>query len=220
MLCFYLLGGSAYLIQARHWKPVNFRRQMAAAWGFAARVPLARPHPLPNIGALPVPFTIKIRSSWPLFLAPCCGLAGCLLLLQTNFLPGVSLVLGIIIGASIVTTIWAFCPQQIEITYEGIRVRNIFFDRRQADISGAFRQNTIRWNEARLFAVRDGKPGTPAIHYELSSPYQVVKWARIRRPHWWSLCRPAVPFAEYDAQMEALIALISGVTGLPLYDVR
>ncbi len=30
----------------------------------------------------------------------------------------------------------------------------------------------------------------------------------------------ASPFAEYDAQMEALADLISGITGLPLYDVR
>ncbi len=69
-----------------------------------------------------------------------------------------------------------------------------------------------------LYAI--GKPGAPARHYELSSPYEVVKWQRIRRPHWWSLYRPSIAYAEYDAQMEALIALISGVTGLPLYDAR
>jgi hypothetical protein len=104
-------------------------------------------------------------------------------------------------------------PQRIEVTQEGLTVRHT---------AGWVRHGTnrIRWSEARLFAIRDGKPGEPAVHYELSSPYNVVQWTRARHNCWWALHRPAIPFAEYDAQMEALIALISGITGLPLYDVR
>lgn len=101
--------------------------------------------------------------------------------------------------------------QRIEVTQEGMTVRHA-----TGWLHGTTR---IRWNEARLFAVRGGKPGAPATRYELSSPYAVVQWTRTRGSQL-SLHRPAIPFAEYDAQMDALIALISGVTGLPLYDVR
>jgi len=113
-----------------------------------------------------------------------------------------------------------FLPPKIEITQEGIIVRHGFYDWLETEMRFRYGKRTILWNEARLFAIRDGKPGKPAVHYELSSPYEVVKWRRIRQPRWWSLYRPVIPFAEYDAQMEALIALISGITGLPLYDVR
>lgn len=54
--------------RAQRWKPMNARRQAAAAWGFAARVPLAQPHPLPNVAALPLPFTITLRPNWPKFM--------------------------------------------------------------------------------------------------------------------------------------------------------
>jgi hypothetical protein len=62
-----LLQGGRYLVQAPRWKLVNYRRQTAAAWGFAARVPPAQPHPLPNVGALPMPFTITLKPNWPQF---------------------------------------------------------------------------------------------------------------------------------------------------------
>lgn len=215
-----LFLGSAYLRQAPYWKLVNNRRQTAAAWGFAARVPLAQPHPLPNVGALPLPFTITLRPAWPLFLAPLGGITGLFVLMQIRFnFPG-GFVFACISGALIGISFWLFFPRKIEVTQDGLIVRHPFYDWWATEMRSALGTRTMRWSEARLFAVRDGKPGEPAIHYELSSPFEVVKWHRIRRPRWWSLYRPAIPFAEYDAQMEALIALISGVTGLPLYDVR
>jgi hypothetical protein len=78
----------------------------------------------------------------------------------------------------------------------------------------------ILWSDARLFAIRIGKPGAAKVCYELSSPLKVVTFARIVRPRWWALYRPAQPFGEYNAQMDALLALISAHTGLLLYDVR
>ena len=90
VLCFAcLVCGVIFLIQAPRWKLVNYRRQMAASLGFAARVPLATPHPLPNIGALPLPFTIKLRPAWPLFLIPVGGIAGLFFIIQQGFIfPG------------------------------------------------------------------------------------------------------------------------------------
>ena len=64
-----------FFVQARRWKPMNYRRQMAAAWGFSAHVPLAQPHPLPNVGALPLPFVIKLNPSWTKVLLPLVALA-------------------------------------------------------------------------------------------------------------------------------------------------
>ena len=225
------------LVQGRHWNQVNYRRQMAASWGFAARVPLAQPHPLPNVGALPMPFNIKLKVQWPLFLISsllCVGaspffLTMLSLIVTGDFkeslqlsLHGMSLIASLTWSFAITVNVllWWLLPRQIDITSEGLIV-GIAFHIWPGSIWRPRRwQSTIRWTEARLFAVRDGKPGTPATHYELASPYTVVQWRRIRRPRWWSLYRPAIPYAEYDAQMEALIALISGVTGLPLYDVR
>jgi hypothetical protein len=217
-ICFFLLRGSTYLVQAPHWNLVNYRRQMAAYWGFAARVPLAYPHPLPNVGALPLPFTIKLKPNWTLFLVFLSLLLSELLLIYTGLWMFLGPLTGFIGGLIIILPMRFFLPQKIEITQEGLTVRHTFLDW-WATAGGGYGKHTIRWNEARLFAVRDGKLGAPATHYELSSPYQVIKWQRIRQMHW-SCYRPAIPFAEYDAQMEALIALISGITGLPLYDVR
>lgn len=210
-------------VQARRWKPMNKRRQLAAVSGFAAHVPLAAAHPLPNVAALPLPFTIMLRPGWPKFVIGLSTLAALGIYLDTynyrvhgihliNIMNPFAIDINIIplFIWGLLIALW-LAPQRIEITQEGMTIRHAI---------GRILRERIRWSEARLFAVRDGKPGEPAIRYELSSPYEVVKWRRLRHPRWWSLYRPAIPFAEYDAQMEALIALISGITGLPLYDVR
>ena len=71
-----------------------------------------------------------------------------------------------------------------------------------------------------MFAIRDGKPGSTITRYELSSRFCVVQWGHVRQTRWWSLYRPASDFRASDEQMEALVAVISGYTGLPLYDLR
>ncbi|HEY7350020.1 MAG TPA: hypothetical protein VH599_17005 [Ktedonobacterales bacterium] len=233
-----LLAIRMLLVQGRHWNQVDYRRQMAAAWGFAAHVPLAQPHPLPNVGALPLPFTIKQKVKWlqalPVYLVLCLG--GGFLILPTlslivtgDFKEGwqaashgpfliLSIEWSLIIAINVMA--WWLWPRQIAITSEGLTVGLALTLWPGHSWRPKRRQSTIPWNQARLFAIRDGKPNTPATHYELSSPYVVVQWTRLRRPRWWSFHQPAIPFAEYDAQMEALIALITGITGLPLYDVR
>lgn len=228
----FILAGAMLSLHLKRWEPVNYRRQMAAAWGFAARVPLAQPHPLPNVGALPLPMTIKLKTNWPQALVFWFLLAGGVFLLESSIflLEGVGLLASMqhllqlpnLLGQFIVPLLYCTplmiqvtSPQHIEVTPEWLLVHH-----RKPWLSSKSRTQWVRWSDARLFAIRSGKPGTPATRYELSSPYAVVTWKRIRRPHWWSLHRPAIPFAEYNAQMEALIALISGLTGLPLYDVR
>lgn len=232
-----LFYGIQFFIQARRWDVVNQRRQAAAAWGFAAGVPVAEPQPFPNIEALPLPFTIKLRRNWLTIFALFCFLVAIVSSLQVNFyltnnfsfqqmitvitdwlanpssfwLVDVCLIAGCII--------WGSLPQSIEVTAQGLIVRHPKYDWFKT-ASGPFWKWVIPWSDIRLFAIREGKPGASKVRYEVSSPFKVVTFSRIVRPRWWSLYRPAQPFGEYNAQMDALLALISARTGLLLYDVR
>ena len=77
-----LIFGIRILLQPRHWSVVNQRRQWAAAYGSASGVPLAEPHPFPNIEALPLPFTIKLKRQWLFILFGFCLYMVLLLVLQ------------------------------------------------------------------------------------------------------------------------------------------
>lgn len=78
----------------------------------------------------------------------------------------------------------------------------------------------VRWNEAQLFAIYIGKEKEEAIKYELSSSTAIVRWRRLNQERWFSWLKPALPFDEYDRQMDALLSLIAAKTRLPLYDLR
>ena len=110
-------------------------------------------------------------------------------------------------------------PPSIQVTAQGLIIRHSIYDWFKTT-SGPFWKWGIPWSEARLFAIREGKHGASQVRYELSCPLKVVTFSRIVRPRWWALYRPAQPFGEYNAQMDALLALISARTGLLLYDVR
>lgn len=234
-----LMVASGILVfkQQRRWDRVNQRRQMAAAYGSAAGVPLAEPHPFPNIEALPQQFVIKLKTNWFTLLALTCMMI-CIALLAAA---GFSLSFGLLIGSSFkeivqdVSRSWTFplilapsmlitmvrlalARQHIEITPEGLAVTGPPYD--WASNKHQFKKQMIPWSEARLFAIRIGKSGASQVRYELSSPATVVTFSRIVRSRWWSLYRPAQPFGEYNAQMDALLAFISARTGLLLYDVR
>lgn len=242
LLFFYLiptlmitLGILAFKQQGR-WNVINQRRQMAAAWGSTSGVPLAESHPFPNAGALPPYFTIKHKANWHAAIALACLVAGLVVLTWTGFVISSALLIGTTLQEGIGDAFrfplfpWMFLlsplvllvrtslPQRIEITPEGLTVRHPGYD--WARSNRASKQQMIRWHEARLFAIRAGKPGASAVRYELSSPTTVITFDRIFQPHWWLRFRPAEPFGEYHAQMDALLALISARTGLPLYDVR
>ena len=92
---------------------------------------------------------------------------------------------------------------------------------------GVFETSRIRWRNARLFAtcpcnLWEKRAYAPTI-YELAGPNTVVRWERLRRkmPFTFAwLCKPSIPFDEYDQQMDALLSVIAAKTGLPLYDLR
>ncbi|HEU5198252.1 MAG TPA: hypothetical protein VFU32_01370 [Ktedonobacterales bacterium] len=225
--------GIITFVQARRWDVINQHRKQAAAYGFASGIPLAEPQPFPNIEALPLPFTIKLKTNWGLVTSLFCLFIGLLFFLQLNgysqrgwsFQQSLAHItnnwpffvvppLGILAFC-----VWIALPQSIEVTAQGLVVRHPMHDWFKT-ASGPFWKWVIPWSDARLFAIRDGKSGSSKVRYELSSPFKVVTLSRIVRPRWWSLYRPAQPFGEYNTQMDALLALISARTGLLLYDVR
>jgi hypothetical protein len=109
-------------------------------------------------------------------------------------------------------------PQRIVVYDDGLVVKRSLHDWWRT--SRQVGEHPIYWREARLFAIRSARPGAPATRYELASPNKVVTFGRARRARWWALYRPIIPWAEYDAQMDALLDVIAARTGLPLYDVR
>lgn len=128
--------------------------------------------------------------------------------------PSVVLIGGIIA----VLAAWNGARQRLEVSAHGLTV-----------LSSASPQDakTIRWHEARLFAVYPRGPrSAPPIWYELSGPTTIIRFARIRRPMPFvpfsllGATKPVVPFEEYDRQMEAVLGLIAAKTGLLLYDLR
>jgi hypothetical protein len=228
--------GILALIQARRWEVVNRHRQMAAAWGLASGIPLVEPRPVSPSGALPPHFTIKLKTNWFAVVALACLVVGIVLLIWLDF----SVPFGILLGEPfwesisyawhfsffpVIPLIFALSPvillvrsswsQRIEVTPEGVAVRDGWSSNRQQ-----VHTQVILWHEARLFALRGGKPGASTIRYELSGPTTVVTFRRILQPHFWSRFQPAQPFGDYQAQMDALLALISARTGLALHDVR
>ncbi len=230
-----LVAASIYIfIQARKWDATHDHRQQAAAWGAASGVPLASPPLIPNAQALAPQFTIKFKVNWVLLAAVFFLLVGMgfFFHISVNLVDYPSLQASIdhiaqdwlapfapLLIPAIRLLVPLARPQRIEVSPDLLIVHHSSFDWRQTS-SKEINDRVIPWSEARLFAIRDGEPGASSVRYELTGSKVVVTFGRIVRPHWWSLYRPAQPFNDYNAQMDALLALISAKTGLPLYDVR
>ncbi len=228
-ILFFWLGTQVFW-EARRWRLANQRRQQVVGLSFAAGAPLANPQPFPNAAALPPGFIIKLKANWlPLFLS-CCLLVSILLFLSFGPTLEGNTVHQDLLSLAISSSYWVILlgrlslSQRIVITPEALIVRHALFDWFRLPfwpVGGwQYGDKIIPWSDARLFAIREGKPGASKVRYEVSSPIKVVTFSRIVRSRWWSLYRPAQPFGEYNAQMDALLALISACTGLLLYDVR
>jgi hypothetical protein len=239
---FLTITGAILLVkQGRQWDGVNQRRQLAAAWGLASGIPPATPQPFPSAASLPEPFVLKVKTNWLAVVALPFLAVGLLFLVWAYFALSFGLLLGFPVQESLQPSLglWAFAlavtlivivnvtrlawsPERIEITSAGLSVTpagSVWRQRSRPNRTSNLTRR-IAWEEARLFALRSGKPGAAKLRYELSSPATEVTFRRIVRPHAWSLYHPAQPFDQYSAQMDALLSAISAHTGLPLYDVR
>jgi len=85
----------------------------------------------------------------------------------------------------------------------------------------------VGWDEVRLFAViRPGRHASPGVRYELSGSNTSLRWVYVR-PHMpfnlfvaRTATKPLESYADYDQQMQAVLATVISRTGLPLYDLR
>ena len=86
--------------------------------------------------------------------------------------------------------------------------------------------HTIKWSEARLFAIGRAvgrKQHPKVLVYTLVAPElrtYVIWWRLCRPPRWYDTQEPTMPFEQYDQYMQALLSLIADRTGLPLRDLR
>lgn len=221
-----------FLLSAWHFRKLNRRRQAATRGDLS--VPLAAEQPTSNEAALPLPITITLMASRgrSYAIGGCFGLlillSGLLLTFWDLFIssppdqgqPGAGFtiifllifIFGLALGLAILTSITLRrSAYKITATEEGLTVQQ------------SWMTFNTRWREARLFAIiptikRTGQPNA----YELSSIAAFTPLPRWR-PHslsLFSLFKPALPFDEYDRQMDALLSLIAAKTGLSLYDLR
>lgn len=227
MLC-WLLIALVYLLQAWRLKPLQLRRQMAATGAVGMLLPLATVQPIPNLAALPLPFTIRLRPQWP---AICMTIVAIWLLPLGIFslfwpyklsdaFPFILLVGGFFLVPLAALMGGIFIWQgytRIEVYDAGLRFAQGGHD------------TFIRWNETRLFAIFSpnllNRRTSLPISYELSSRYGILRIPRVYRKITFSqfflpVMVPRVPFDDYDRQMDALLSLIAAKTGLPLYDLR
>jgi len=186
------------------------RRQAAAKrreW-----VPLADPQPAANPPLLPLPAVISSNPGWLTFPLNVAVIWILLILSQLllfwpphgSFVHLLQLNLVIALPLSVLAQLTE-C-RWIEVSEEGLTIRTLF------------RRQSIRWHEARLFAI-DAKVKTTELpdHYELSSATTILRWSR--KLTYSRLTRFSSPFQDYSQHMESLLALIGARTGLPLYDL-
>lgn len=222
--CGFLLGAYIWMARLRwRWKRVNMRRQ-AAASGVHGGAALAAIQPFPDETAL-VLRAVIIHTVSRLRLMISLIEWGVICLIVFSLIN--AFVVGGDVGAVFLSNLQEHWPDmavalavalllslrrqytQIEVNAEGL----MFLAQGKTKL--------VRWDEARLFAVRGPRTSfSKAITYELASANEVITWKPLRRLHWWSIERPIVPFEEYQQQTEELLALIADRTHLPLYDVR
>ena len=218
------------LKQEHFWKRLEQRRQEAAAGDQSL---LAAHQPVPNAQALSLPLTIRQRPNWfSLLLLPGIMLivTAIALPIMLNILPRSvghrpvpSLFMPIFIGIA-VALILIYCVVIFAILYNKSR-KQLTLTEHGLIIPSFRKAHSISWQEARLFAI-DGIFGAksyphPAI-FEVSSARDIVRWGWVR-PNSVKViffAKPTVPTEDYNQQMEAVLSLIAGRTGLPLYDLR
>lgn len=222
------------LRQGRFWKRLEQKRQMAAR---GEQNLLATEQPDPRAGALQLPVTIEQRPNWLVLLL----IPGILLVLMVTFLiilltfppliyiptpthrhaPQVAVSL-IVIATLVVTLL--LCGLIFAIMYSKVRQQITVTEHGLLKL-GFRKVQTITWNEARLFAMGSifgAKKYPYPLLYELSSANELIRWTWMRpgTRRVWFFAKPTVSQEEYNRQMQALLSVIAGKTGLPLYDLR
>jgi hypothetical protein len=213
--------------QRRYWEQIEQRR-FAAIRG--NRALLAVEQPVANPFALQLPCTIKSRpgKGGILFIIAISLIVALLLVglpswLNNNFLFFSSnrlynFLILFAIAASVMTILL------LVLFFSPIGTQKIVVTEQDLSVSAGGQKSTIRWEEARLFAVYNAfgaqKSGA-VLTYELSSIRNIVRWSWVQRRDRFNMrLVPTIPLDEYNRQMQALNELIVARTGLPLSDLR
>jgi hypothetical protein len=195
---FLFLGCIARFRRFKNLRRAEQRRQSAVTvpqW-----IPLAAPQPVADPAALPLPYILSSNPGWlPALWGPP-ALWVLLLIPLSLFVWGFrgsyipTLVFSAEITVPLSILLYSLSYRWIEIRDEGLTIRTLF------------RHRTISWGEARLFAIDATEETTKAPEkYELSSATTILRWSREK---------------DHAEQLDSLLSLIAGKTGLPLYDLR
>jgi hypothetical protein len=190
------------------------RRRQAAARGLSAHPVLATEQPVARTAPLTLPVRLGLRATWRLQLLVWPWVALEVIAVGAgeplaHGVRGVHFFLTLL--GALATGSFCAClvtgERQLDVTAQHITLQL------------ASLQETVPWEEARLFAILRSRRGT--VSYELASAQASVAWDWVRpgsgRARFFA---PTVPHDEYDRQMEALLVLVVAKTGLPLYDLR
>jgi hypothetical protein len=188
---------------------------------------LADEQPVPDAQTLPLPTTIGMRPSWGrviVFIA-CWLFVGLLMSYWKSWVLGTFSLISVLVTVSpwlifavyFLAVYYARTRKQITLTEHGITL---------AGISPKIR--SIPWSEVRLFAISpvgtsfSGKEQSlpPPVIFEVASEHEMIQWHWLRGRGAFLLANPLVPLAEYEQQMNGILAVIKVKTGLPLYDLR
>ena len=220
-----LINAGAGVAQARVWRKQDQRRQQAVN---GDQNLIAEQQPIQETAALTLPLTITQRTAkgWTtIFIIAVILLAMPFIGLAIGFASTGTAFLLILILLAFISVFFAFylaAPvirgyQTLKVDERGISVR-----------VGFGRVHRIEWEEAKLFAISAVYKQPYGItsemrqfptYYELSTEREVVRWRWVRTRNFIAV-EPSLPVAEYDRQMQGLLALIAVKTGLTLYDVR
>lgn len=229
LLC--IIGGIGLLRRLKHLDRLARLRENVLRGGSAS---LAREQPVPNANALPIPATIELNNSRGTALFISIVIALLFVLFAIGVLAGLSssrnhsstntsspnlgstftllLILSamivLILLVALVLIFWQMRQQ---------RLRRIVIDEQGLSSTYHGITSSIRWTDARLFAIISPDKPTAIKFYELSNATTVVHWANL----------PARTLfgqgmnehnARYRSNIQALLSVIVARTGLPLYD--
>lgn len=177
---------------------------------------LTASQPVPDENALSLPTTLQLRPRRRSFLAMS-GIISIVAVISSftgsSFsltLPALTIELAIVLVTFLIFAVMILRPQMqydIEVNEHGLSVTHDNV------------RTTVKWSDARLFAVNDPKKPKRAKVYELATSETVARWMWLPPGMTFSYAfHPPLPLEEYHRQ-QAVLQLIEAKTHLPLYDI-
>jgi hypothetical protein len=226
-LCMVLVAasfGCSLLIMKAVWKRRDPKRQRALEGDTSL---LASEQPNKNEQALSLPTTLELHMKPTIylfmmaFIVIVVTIMALIIALIVHISQAELLIFAAVLGAFLLFFFIIFglgayigmrkARQKVTISAEGITTRYLS------------KTTTIPWHEARFFCVNGVEKLNRARVYELAGEKESALWTQIVVPKGIirsAMLKPTIPFEEYDQKTRALLEVVAGKTGLPLYDLR